>query len=45
MSALAAGSQNSLVVDVLLRTLGMEECADTLVSACATQCVCHAHLD
>lgn len=33
MAALAADSQNSLVVDVLLRTLGMDECGDTVVRA------------
>lgn len=33
MAALAAGSRNSLIVDALLRTLGLEECADTVVRA------------
>lgn len=33
MRALAAGGKQNLVVDVMLRTLGLDICADTLVSA------------
>ena len=31
MSALAASGKKSLAVDIMLRTLGLEQCADTLV--------------
>ena len=33
MAALAASGKKSLAVDIMLRTLGLEVCADTLVRA------------